>query len=58
MINAGGKQIELYGGIDTGAPLVVYHAVHDEGDSLWAAFSKTISRPAHSGILLRSKRIR
>ena len=43
MVSAGGKQIELYGGVDAGAPLVIYHAVHGEGDSLWAAFGKTVS---------------
>ena len=51
MINAGGKQIELYGRIDTSAPLVVYHAVHDEGDSLWVAFSKTVSRPVSLAVI-------
>ena len=51
MLSAVGKQIELYGGIDTGAPLVVYHAVHDEGDNLWAALSKTISRPVSLAVI-------
>lgn len=51
MVSAGGNQIELYGRIDTGAPLVVYHAMHDEGDNLWAAFSKTISRPVSLAVI-------
>lgn len=44
-ISAGGKHIEVFASEENESPLVVYNAVHGEGESLWAVCEKTISQP-------------
>ena len=43
-ISAGGKHIEVYVSEENRSPLVVYNAVHGEGDGLWTACGKIISQ--------------
>ena len=40
-----GKHIEVFESEENESPLVVYNAVHGEGESLWTACQKTISQP-------------
>jgi predicted alpha/beta superfamily hydrolase len=46
-ITAAGKHVELFGVLQGAAPLVIYHAVHGEGNALWNA-CKDLSCPSFS----------